>query len=113
MTEETQALVDRLRMAAIGDHWLAQDLRDAIAALSTLSRDLAAARQARDAALALAEGHKERARTFAEGLRVRAIESDAAVRAARAETWAEASKMARGWLADEMLDLATAAREGQ
>lgn len=56
MTEETQALVDRLRKRAREEPSNGQGggkmLEDAAAALTSLSRDLEAARQERDAALA-------------------------------------------------------------
>lgn len=139
MTEETQALVDRLlKRADMVDEWAraiatkqrpahanahgvtAALLRDAAAALSSLSRDLETARQERDAARAsISEANI--------GWRNAGV---IAVREARAETWATAGEELRQQAGDctnatvrrsfllaadfcTGMGKATAAREGQ
>jgi hypothetical protein len=88
-------------------------IQDAAAALDSLTARLAQMEAERDHLQYANEKIVALNKGTIDSLRAKLAASDAAVRAARAETWAEASKMSRGWLADEMLDRATAAREGQ
>ena len=138
MTEETQALVSALDAWShderLGDGML---LRKAAAALIALARDLETARQCPDChqPLVCPAGTAERIagleamheETLTRAERAEAA-LDAAVRAARAETWAEAAEWVKGCreddhdrpmvqvfdvMAKKLLERATAAREGQ
>ena len=136
MTEETQVLVARLRRPMRGkpgeaDQWLRDDptlIGEVAAALASLSRDLETARQAladltaepicllRDYEAMRQE--RETALTaarYANDVSAKALaEADAAVRAARAETWAKAhAAVKRGESAAYFREQSSAAREGQ
>jgi hypothetical protein len=129
MTEETQALVRQLREWVDGQSvtYASVLMQDAAAALTALARDLATTRQERDAALADAAFHAdcrpnrrqaEAAYADNKALNDKVADLTAAVRAARAETWAAAADIAKEWLIADMQLLSDrfterAAREGQ